>query len=244
MLDLFNIAKPQGCDIQTFYGSGVVNGAAQQFGWSKPRGVSHVYMMLIGAGGGPSSVDSYGGGSGAVTVWYGAAQHVPDTLRVYAGLGGIDGSGSPSFGVASSVYMLASSGPVLLLQANAGQYGTPGSAMTANYFAASGFFKSTAGQAGTTVGGAVTASATTFLSGGAYQGTTANYGYTAPSSGAGGSAHGRFQLQPIIVGVGGGGAVGTLSKAGFGGIGCGGGVQGSSGAGGQGGSGMVLIASW
>jgi hypothetical protein len=96
--------------------------------------------------------------------------------------------------------------------------------MTANQFTASGFFQSTAGQAGATTIGA---SSTTFLSAGAAGGTlTANYGYSNSID-----TKGFFLLQPIIVGVGGKGA-------GEGSIGCGGGGTGS------GGPGMVLIASW
>ena len=74
----FPIAKPQKCDIQTFYGTDVGNLITQS--WNKPVGVSHVYMMLIGAGG--QGDNTNGGGSGAVTVWYGAAQHVPNSLVV------------------------------------------------------------------------------------------------------------------------------------------------------------------
>jgi hypothetical protein len=76
---------------------------------------------------------------------------------------------------------------------------------------------------------AIAASATTFLSGGADSITdnvVANYGYGTPDGGAG-----YFQMQPIIVGVGG-------SATGRGGIGCGGGGDSI------GGTGLVLIASW
>ena len=101
-------------------------------------------------------------------------------------------------------------------------------ATAANTFAASGFYQSIAGQAGTS--GAVSASATTFLTGGtaAGQTVTANYDYTGGTSA---TRNGNFFLQPIIVGLG---AIAGLT----GGIGCGGGATGT------GGPGMVLIASW
>ena len=107
----------------------------------------------------------------------------------------------------------------------------PAGAETANYFSASGFHTSTAGQAGS--GGAITASTTTFLSGGGTAGAgdqTGNYGYTVS-----GLQSGYFMLQPIIVGVGSGGVNGRVA-----GIGCGGSYSGSD----RGGPGMVLIASW
>jgi len=114
-----------------------------------------------------------------------------------------------------------------LISANSGVGVTPGAAMTANQFTASGFFQSVAGQSGSSA--SQTPSPTTFLSGGAESNSetvTANYGYFVPGNGAG-----FFQMQPIIVGAGG-------SAAGKGGIGCGGG--GDS----VGGPGLVLIASW
>jgi hypothetical protein len=113
-----------------------------------------------------------------------------------------------------------------LLQGFCGSGSTAGTAFTANQFAASGFFQSIAGQNGSS--GAPSASSTTFLGGGGSVGslTTGNYGYTQDA------ASGFFQMQPIIVGLGGNG----VNK---GGIGCGGGIST-----GQGGPGMVLIASW
>jgi len=222
----FPIAKPQGCDIQTFYGTGDPANNVQAFSWAKPRGVSHVYMMLIGAGGCGLSSPNQGGGSGAVTCWYGAAQHVPDSLIIYTGSGG---TSSLVGGSNSSVYMRCRTGEILLLTAQGGAE-FPGAAMTPNYFCASGFFNSVAGQVGVN-STAQTPSSTTFLSGGGYtySAVTANYGYSAPATV---SYPGFFQLQPIIVGVGG-------KANGKGGIGCGGGNDA-----GLGGNGMVLIASW
>lgn len=220
MLDLFNIAKPQGCDIQTFYAD---QGAStvRKYSWLKPRGVSNIYMLLIG-GGSPGD-GSTGGSSGAVTVWYGSAQNVPDSLIVTPGRGG---TSTVPVGSDSFIYILTSAGAQNVLNADgAPSTGVAGPAMTANRFAASGFFQSVAGQAGSS--GVLAASGTTFLSGGGPTGgVTANYGYSVANNA------GFFFMQPIIVGVGG-------SGGNRGGIGCGGGLN--SGLGGQG---MVLIASW
>jgi hypothetical protein len=213
----FPIATPQGCNIQTFYGAGGTS-AQNQRTWNKPVGVSHVYMMLIGGGGDGNGTDQ-GGGSGAVTVWYGAAQHVPDSLVVSPSLG----SGNNTS--VSARFSNSGAAATALLTANAASDVTGATAMTANQFANSGFFRSVAGQSGAL--GDPGASVTTFLSGGGVATVTANYGYTADASNAG-----YFQIQPIIVGVGGN----YLSK---GGIGCGGGYSN-----GVGGPGMVLIASW
>jgi hypothetical protein len=200
--------RTAGADVQTFY---------KDSAWSKPPGVSHVYMMLIG-GGGNGEGTGVGGGSGAVTTWYGAAQHVPNNLVVSVSTGNASNT---------TVNYQASSGLVALLTANGATTFTFGLAMNANQFTASGFFQSVQGQGGSTASSA--ASTTTFLSGGADTSTdtvTANYGYAVPATGSG-----FFQLQPIIVGAGG-------STAGRGDIGCGGGRTG------VGGPGLVLIASW
>jgi len=205
----FHIARPQGCDIQTLYKNST---------WTKPPGVSHVYMMLIGGGGNSPS----GGGSGAVTVWYGAAQHVPDNLVVSVSTG--DSSNT-------TVNYYSATGLKDLLTANGAVANAGATAMTNNEFGASGFFNSTAGQSGTTV---QTASATTFLSGGqstTTQPLTANYGYSLPVSG---NMNGFFMTQPVIVGVAG---KGNSAKSGIG-CGSGGGISA------VGGPGLVLIASW
>lgn len=216
MLDVFNIATPQGCDIQIFLGAGTSNGNSQK-SWVKPRGVSFVYMLLIGPG--APGTGTTGGGSGAVTTWYGAAQNVPDLLITTCST-----SGTLSARVAGRFSNSTAAAEDLLI-ANGGSAQNAGAATIANSFAASGFFQSTAGQNGST--GNPGASTTTFLSGGGSTGgVTSNYGYSV------GNSAGLFQTQPIIVGTGGAGA----NK---GNIGCGGGVN--SGAGGQG---MVLIASW
>lgn len=217
----YPIAKPQKCDIQTFYGVPSSTSKINTYMWNKPVGVSHVYMMLIGAGGNGNGTN--GGGSGAVTVWYGAAQHIPNNLRVQCG----------SSEVGSEISMIDVSGSFVLLQASAGQSSTGATATSAPRFAASGFYKSVAGNPGEPAD--VSPASNTFLSAGSgAAGTlnTANYGYVNTLSGAGKT--GFFMLQPIIVGTGGTGS-------GNGGIGCG---SGGGGGGAVGGPGMVLIASW
>lgn len=223
MLDLFNLPTPQGCDIQTFYGGGQSLSSANTKSWVKPRGVSNIYMLLIGAGG--NGDGTTGGGSGAVTVWYGSANNIPDNLKIQVGSG------------ITSIYSnQLSTGGINLLTAAAASGSTAGAAMAASNFTAMGFFQSIAGQAGTSAAG-ISASTSTFLGGGCANGgaTTGNYGYSNNAPGAGGSRDGFFIMQPIIVGVGG-------TAAARGGIGCGGGSQG--GLLGIGGPGMVLIASW
>jgi hypothetical protein len=212
----FPIAKPQKCDIQTFVGAGP-NATNNQYSWTKPVGVSHVYMLLIGSGrAGDGSIT--GGGSGAVTVFYCAAQHIPNTLYVWVGP-------APT----TSYITIDPKGLVSYLTAQSGSSPpTGGAATAAPALAACGFYKSTAGQNGSTAD--ISPSTTTFLSGGADSSAatvTANYGYGNTAA----AAAGYFQLQPIIVGVGG-------AATGNAGIGCGGGRNS------LGGPGMVLIASW
>jgi hypothetical protein len=208
-------------DVQMFYGNNRTGSSAiQKYSWSKPPGVSHVYIMLIGCGGNGDGTN-LSGGSGSVTVWYGAAQNIPDALDVWV---------ANSNGGQTSIFY--KSGTIQLLFANGANSTTGGSAMTANAFTASGFFQSVAGANG--VGGSVGPSSTTFLSAGGYNSTddaTANYEYSTGPATA--TRNGYFMLQPIIVGVGG-------TNTGRGGVGCGGGGSNVS----VGGPGMVLIASW
>ena len=230
-------------DVQMFYQDGA---------WNKPIGASQIYMLLIGGGG--NSSNTSGGGSGAVTTWYGSAQNVPDTLIIHPSTGDLNNTTVSYKGTSTTVLLQADAGNGLA-QGGAAFGGTP--------FANSGFFQSVAGQNGTGTNTAITASATTFLSGGSGAGTrtsssgysvTPNYGYpTIVSSSAGGASPGTdgqigyFMLQPIIVGAGGSsGSGGTPGgNGGKGAIGCGGGAGGtSSGAIGIGGPGFVLIASW
>lgn len=225
MLDVFNIAKPQNCDIQTFIGVGPDSGQTDtEYVWNKPRGVSNVYMMLIGGGGYGDGAS--GGGSGAVTVWYGAAMHVPDSLIVKP-------RGSNTTGGNTVIrYRTTSTTPLDLLQATSVASSAGAGAAAATPFAASGFYASTAGQSGSS--GAQSPSATTFLSGGGNGVVTANYGYSTEGSNP---STGYFQLSPIIVGVGGRGTSSSNAAPG-----CGTGQSTFTTA--QGGPGLVLIASW
>lgn len=221
----FHIPRPQGCDIQTFYGKAANR---VQYSWSKPTGVSHIYMMLIGGGGNRNAADAGAGGSGGVTVWYGAAQHVPDNLSLLV---------SSGQGIDTRIYYNRLDSNLLLLSADAASSSIAGVAVAANAFAASGFYQSTAGQNGQGTA-TQTASATTFLSGGAggvtAQTVNANYGYSQSSG------YGSFRMQPIIVGVGNNALAGNDSVAA---IGCGG-SSASGATPGYGGPGMILIASW
>lgn len=205
MLDVFNTFTQTKANIQTFYRDGV---------WTKPRGASFVYMLLLGGGG--NGTAGVGGGSGSVTRWMGNAAIVPDNLVVSPSIGNNDPTTVAYRGTTLTT----------LLTANAGATTTGGTATTATPFAASGFYTSVGGQAGTS--GTQNASATTFLSGGGDNGVNANYGYsTTITSGS------FFLTQPIIVGC----ATSQGGRAGN--IGCGG-----SSVAGQGGPGLVIIASW
>lgn len=217
MLDVFNTATPQKNNVQYFYKNST---------WVKPRGVSHVYMMLIGGGGSYDSYNGAGGPSGAVTVWYGAAQHVPDNLVLNVSTGD---------NVPTTVNYRGSNGLNELLRSNAGKGGsspTLAAAMTANTFTATGFFNSVGGVYGTQ--GNVTPSQFTFLTGGGIGNISYNaitqYGYTLQTGTT--ARNGFFITQPIIVGVG---AMGTGKP----GIGCGAGVSGN-----YGGEGLIIIAAW
>lgn len=208
MLDVFNTNSPNKADVQFFYQDAV---------WTKPRGASFIYMMLIGGGGDGNGTT--GGGSGAVTRWMGSAINVPDNLVIHPSTGNADNTTVSYRGTTLTT----------LLTANAATTSTAGTASTATPFANTGFFASTAGQNGAT--GTASGSTTTFLSGGSAGVVNANYGYVAPSP----TQESFFMTQPIIVGCGAG-----SSSLRNGAIGCGGSGSASS----LGGDGLVLIASW
>ena len=112
-------------------------------------------MMLIGAGGGgcpgTSASGGSGGGSGAVTVWWGSAQHVPNTLNVNIGVGG---AATVAGGATTVDYRTASATLSNLLTANGGSSGAAGvvtarpggAATTSGPFGSLGIYASTAGQ--------------------------------------------------------------------------------------------------
>lgn len=211
-----NQFRTANADVQMFYAS-MVTASQPQLSWNKPPGVSHVYIMLIGAGGNADGLGT-GGGSGAVTVWYGAAQNVPDSLLVR-----VDASNNA--GTTSIFGKFSSSTFTELLRANSSVLNQAGNASSGiSAFEAMGFYQSVQGQNGDS--GPLPASTTTFLSGSS-AGVTGNYGYTTTTSSF-------FQLQPVIVGVGDGS--GTTRQCG---IGCG-----SASTTGFAGNGFALIASW
>jgi hypothetical protein len=209
MLDLFNIPSKTKADVQFFYQDAV---------WTKPRGASFIYMMLIGGGGNGNGTT--GGGSGAVTRWMGSAINIPDNLVIHPSTGNADNTTVSYRGTTLST----------LLTANAATTNTGGTASTATPFSTSGFFASTAGQAGTTGNSGVPP--LTFLGQGGNGGgsATANYGYVASST-----SDSFFMTQPIIVGCS-----SASPNVRNGAIGCGGSGNASS----LGGSGLVIIASW
>jgi len=262
MLDVFGFPSPQQSNYQEFYGGGTT------CDWVKPRGASMVRFMLIGAGGNGADGDGGngggGGGSGAVTSWIGPAIFIPDILRIVIGATAND---------TEVVYQAKDGSGYTLLSASSGGVGSPatgsggvgGTAMTANYFTAAGIFNSVAGQNGSTSGTRlITASLTTFLSGGAGGASasgqeggsvTPNYGYAVIPLTQSGSAQrgddGYFITQPILVGTGGAGGStsGTNGGAGgHGGIGCGGGGKGLDATPNatlaRGGDGAVFVWSW
>jgi hypothetical protein len=173
-------------DVQIFYGTGKTS-LSQQYSWIKPVGISQVYIMLIG-GGGIGDAISFGGNSGNVTTWFGAAQNVPDDLLV------TPASASASSGNNSTISYRGTTLTTLLTATGGNISGSANTADTAGFFANSGFYQNVLGQIGT--GGNQTASSTTFLSGGTGGSVTANYGYTTPSTGSG-----YFLFQPIAIGV-------------------------------------------
>jgi hypothetical protein len=248
-----NYPTPQGADVQIFRQGGTTSS------WVKPQGASFVWFTLIGPGGGgagwnPGVTDGGGGGSGAVTNFMGPAFLMPDVLSVFVGVGGAAGNSSNGFvGTATTVtYQQKAGSGYTLLTASSGLGGTTGgtggsggAASTSNYFTAMGFFQSVAGQAGATGSANISASTTTFLSGGSSGGSngslTANYGYGNTS---GGNKAGFFMFQPIIVGVGGNRcSLGNVNAV-ITGTGCGGSGGSGSVIGSRGGDGLVVIITW
>lgn len=209
-----NYPTPQGANVQIFSEGGTTSD------WVKPRGASFVWFTLIGGGGNGNLGTVSGGGSGAVTNFMCPSFLIPDVLRISVSSG--DSSNT------TIVYQQKDVTGYTLLTAASGVGVTAGAATSANAFTAIGFFQSVAGQNGVTT--AQSASTTTFLSGGSAGTTTANYGYQAVGY------SGYFQMQPIIVGVGGG-----STATNNGGIGCGGGADAIAG---KGGPGLVVIITW
>lgn len=207
--------------------------------WNKPRGVSMIRFLLIGAGGGGANgfTNRTGGGSGAVTSWLVPAMFVPDRLIVSPGQGGAGGAASSTTSNNGATGVLTDVGPapnISILQAQPGGGGTAsggagGGATAASALNNYGIYTSIAGQAGTVADTAVIASTTTFLSGGsggssttlgAGGNVTPNYGYPTLPGGTASLAentpgrNGYFITQPIMVGCGGSGGGGGGGAAG------------------------------
>jgi hypothetical protein len=217
-----NYPTPQNANVQIFYSTPLAGAARRTNSWVKPQGASFVWFTLIGAGGGDDGAGS-GGNSGNVTNFMCPAFLIPDTLQVLVGKGV---SGGLAGGTTAVIYQQKDGSGYTLLEATGGAvYPSSNTADNARAFGAMGFYQSIAGQSYQATG---SASTTTFLSGGVTFDNTANYGYSIATGG-----DGFFQMQPIIVGVGG-------SKAGKAGIGCGAGGT----AGATGGDGLAVIITW
>lgn len=211
-----NYPTPQGANVQIFTdGGNSAQTPKTNQTWIKPQGASFVWFTLIGCGG--SGNGTTGGGSGGVTNFMCPAFLIPDLLNVRVFSGGVGDN-------TIVTYQQKDGTGYLLLSGMCATGSTAGTAMTANAFTAMGFFQSVAGQAGAS--GAITASTTTFLSGGSATSVASNYGYST-------AADGFFQMQPIIVGAGG---IGSRK----GGIGCGAGSTVAA----KAGDGMVVIITW
>jgi hypothetical protein len=189
-------------DVQIFYGN---NRAENWWIWNKPTGVSHIYILSIGAGG--SGNGATPGGSGGVYTWYGAARNVPDSLQIRPGVGG---------NTSTNIYYRFPESAGSFFAPGTPSFAGPAGAGGATAFTASGIRQSIGGQAGGSTGGATD----TFLSAGGYTTQTGNYGYTNPAN----DARGYLLWQPIAVAVG---ATGTA----VGMHGCGGGISGQGGPG-------------
>lgn len=222
-----NYPTPQGANVQIFYGGGAENtGVGNAVSeWVKPQGASFVWFTLIGAGGGGDPTLGPGG-SGAITNCLMPAFLIPDKLEIVVGYGLAAQAGRETRVIYNKDYEL--------LRAEAGSNGAGGSASSSNYFSAAGFFQSVAGVIGT----APAQNPGTFLTGGSNGSQiVSQYGYVSNNTSA--VVRGYFQMQPIIVGVGG---TGTQDQTATGGIGCGGGNGNSIGA--KGGNGLCVIISW
>jgi hypothetical protein len=253
-----NYPTPQGANVQIF--NCISKSGFKYQSWVKPQGASMVWFTLIGGGGGGGGTDGVsdfsGGGAGAVTNFMAPAFLIPDNLSVMVaegGAGGAAGGNNGGAGNDTSIFTILDGNTTFLFKAFGGGGGTTatgagGSAIASNFFTAAGFFQSVAGQAGTPVSTPSTSGSTFLQGGGASDYSISNYGYVNGVTSTQGAA-GYFQMQPIIVGVGGAGSGSSSTNAGkfIGGIGCGGGgttaavgsLQGSAG-----GNGLAVIITW
>lgn len=255
-----NYPTPQGANVQIFNANKTTAANGNSFIWVKPQGASMVWITLIGAGGGGGGSEGLsnwgGGGSGAVTNLMIPAFLIPDNLKIRVGQGGAGGALGGNAGDAGGDTNIGSFvESQFLLSAGGGNGGTSGAGGTgglaggATPFTATGFFQSVNGANGG-VNASLSASSTTFLSGGTSgvgNSVSSNYGYLARDVNNSNGAAGFFQTQPIIFGVGGVASSFTVATNAIGGIGCGGGGALSTsnpGTGARGGNGLVVIITW
>lgn len=215
MLDFKDIVQQPNVDIK-YYQAATNTGTSSwsQHRWQKPRGVSWIYMLVVG-GGGPggyglnqNSGTVYGGGggsSGGMNVVMLPAPLVPDTLSVYCGYGGssnLANNGMPTF-ISLSITPSITEVNYSFAYApggNTGNYGAslgtggaaPAAATIANCcLAGRGFYAFYAGAAGgnggsTGAGSSVAMSTGLLVTGGAGGGAGASIVTTGQSAGNGG----------------------------------------------------------
>jgi hypothetical protein len=109
MLDVFNLPNNErapNVDIQQFVGAGTNSGFSPNIvdvhEWKKPRGITMMHILCIGAGGGggggqsaaagTSKAGGAGGGSGSLSTLLIPAIYLPDKLYVLPGNGGRGGA--------------------------------------------------------------------------------------------------------------------------------------------------------
>lgn len=155
MIDLFNL-NDTNLNNQIFYTDNSSTSNSWQT-WTKPRGVSYVYITCIGGGGGGGSAPNVsgnaggggGGGSSSVTKILLPSNVIPDTLYIQVGTGGAGGTSSLDNAVGGSLSYVSVSP----------------STTASNVFVASGTAAASRGTRGTTgVGGTGGAGGTAFTS--------------------------------------------------------------------------------
>ena len=141
-------------DVQTFFPNSITANTYWQH-WTKPRGVSMVYMCAVGGGGGggggregatnTARGGGGGGGSGAYATLMVPAIFLPDVLKIQVGHGGQGGAASTNgtAGIASGVSFgsgltAGGSSPNLILRGNGGSAGGAGSLTAGGTFGAAG----------------------------------------------------------------------------------------------------------
>jgi hypothetical protein len=221
MLDFFNLPNNErapNSDIQIFVGTGTNSGLSPNLAdiheWKKPRGITMLHILCVGAGGGGGGGFSAaagsakggggGGGAGALVNLIIPAMFVPDKLYVLPGNGGKGGSagGAGNFGTTSCVFIYpdANFNPANLLIISASSGTTIASAGGAGTAAAGG-----AGGSGMTA--ASTPSTCIFAQCGVMGGQPGGGGSAGGAPGANGNnfTH-TTPLSNVLPGTGGGGS--------------------------------------